>query len=109
MNIPGLTMGNEVADSQFDSEVVKKIMERHFALLKEFAVEEYASKIKQVIETPRRNYQNVKYERGDLVYYQKGDGKAWFGPTRVFAHEEGTVFIMQNGDLVKVNPCRVMP
>ena len=65
-------MGNEVTDSQFDSEVVKKIMERHFSLLEEFAVKKYASKIKQVIETPRRNYQNVKYERGDLVYYQKG-------------------------------------
>ena len=27
----------------------------------------------------------------------------------MFAHEEGTVFILQNGDLIKVNPCRVMP
>ena len=42
------------------------------------------------------------------MYYQRGDGKAWFGPTKVFAHEEGTVFILQNGDLVKVNPCRMM-
>ena len=60
VKIPGLTMGNEATDSQFNSEVVKKIMERHFALMKEFAVEEYTSKIKQVIETPRRSYQNVK-------------------------------------------------
>ena len=27
----------------------------------------------------------------------------------MFAHEEGTVFILQNGDLIKVNPCRVIP
>ena len=102
-------MGNEATDSQFDSEIVKKIMERHFAILKEIACKEYTRKIKQVIETPRREYQNVKYQRGDMVYYQRGDGKAWFGPTKVFAHEEGTVFILQNGDLVKGNPCRVMP
>ena len=53
VNIPGLTIGDEATDSLFYLESVKKIMERHFTILREFSCEEYAGKISQALKTPR--------------------------------------------------------
>ena len=34
--IPGITNGNEAMDSQYDDEVVRRIMDHHFESMKEF-------------------------------------------------------------------------
>ena len=47
VSIPGVTVGNDATESLFDSEAVRKIMERHHDFFKKFREVEYSEKIKK--------------------------------------------------------------
>ena len=46
--LPGLNNGNVVTDSEYDDEAVRKIMERHYEMMKEFRELEFSKKLKKV-------------------------------------------------------------
>ena len=54
-----------------------------------------------------RVYKEVKESKGDLVYYQHQDRKAWMGLVKVFAVKGKDVFIFANGNVRKVPRCNV--
>ena len=92
---PGITSGNEAMDSHYDDEVVRRIMECHFELMKEFREIELSRKLKKAKDTRAKGYENVKIKEGGLVYYQHQDKKAWLGPVKVFASRANENLFLQ--------------
>ena len=109
VTFPGISHGNEATESMFDSEAVKKIMERHHEVTKKFREVEYSSKLHRASRQQNRSFNDVKYEENDLVFYQEKDKKAWHGPVKVFCHRERDVFLWAKGDLKKLASCKVQP
>ena len=108
VTIPGLTMGNEGSESVTDSEAVRRIMETIHKVTKEFREAETKVKLKECQGIRVRSYQNQeKYISGDKVWYQYKDGNAWHGPGEVIYHKGNAVFIHSNGDVKKVEVCKV--
>ena len=105
--IPGFTMGNIATDSVCDDEMVRNIMERHYLMMKEFRELEFSKKLRRANKTRMKGYEDVKIDRGDLVFYQYEDKKAWLRPERVFAIEGRDVFILANGNIKKIPRCNV--
>ena len=54
-----------------------------------------------------KGYENVNISKGDLVFYQYEDKKAWLGPERVFAVKGRDVFVFTNGNIRKIPRCNV--
>ena len=106
---PGISTGNLATESLFDSEAVSKIMERHHEITKKFREEEYENKLIKASEVRKGSFNDMKYEEGDLVFYQEKNNKSWCGPVKVFCHRNRDVFIWANGDLKKVADCKVQP
>ena len=107
MNIPGLTMGDMATDSIYDDDMVRNIMERHYKMLREFRELEFSKKFRTASRTRMKGYENVQISRGDLVYYQHKDGKAWLGLAKVFATNGNDIFIFANGNVRKVPRCNI--
>ena len=96
VTFPGISLGNIATESMFDSEAVKKIMERHHEILKEFREIEYSTKLKKAAVQQNRQFNEIRYEEDDWVFYQEKDGKAWKGPVRVHVHRGRDVFVFAN-------------
>ena len=67
--LPGLNNGNVATDSEYDDEAIRKIMERHYGIMKEFRELEFSKKLKRASETRSRGYEDIQVKEGDLVYY----------------------------------------
>ena len=106
---PGISVGNIATESLCDSEAVSKVMERHHEITKKFREAEYENKLVKASEVRKGSFNDMKYEEGDLVFYQEKNNKSWFGPVKVFCHRNRDVFIWANGDLKKVADCKVQP
>ena len=70
---PGFLNGNEVTNSLYDDEMVRKIMERHYEMMKEFREQEFKQKLRKTRHTRSKGYEYVTIKEGDLVYYQHQD------------------------------------
>jgi transposase InsO family protein len=57
---PGILTGNVATESMFDSEAIKKIMERHHEITKKFREVEYGSKLERASKQQNRKFNNVK-------------------------------------------------
>ena len=72
--LPGLNNGNVATDSEYDDEAVRKIMEQHYGMMKEFRELEFSKKLKKASETRSKGYKDILVKNGELVYYQKRHG-----------------------------------
>ena len=106
---PGVTMGDLATDSMYDSETVRKIMERHVMMMRKFREAEYESKLKMATTVRKKAYNDIRYKEGDLVFIQEMDQKCWKGPVKVLNHRGRDVYVFSNGGLKKVADCRVQP
>jgi hypothetical protein len=68
--IPGISQGNDATDSPFDSENIRKIMERHMEVTKIFREVEYTNKLKRALIQRKRQFTDVNYKEDNLVFYQ---------------------------------------
>ena len=109
VTFPGISSGNVATESLFDSDAVKKIMERHHEITKAFREVEYGSKLVRAANQTSRSFQDIQYKEGDWVFYQPLSKKAWFGPVKVFVHRGNDVWVWANGDLKKIAACKVQP
>jgi len=107
--IPGLTTGNLATESMFDSEAVKKIVDRTYKAIETFREKEYGRKLEGCLKERKKDFQKIRYTKGDEVFVQKRDTKSWSGPVKVFCHEGVNVWLWNNGELIKVNQCKVIP
>merc|ERR1712243_273899 len=110
VTIPGLTRGNEGSESLTDAEAVNRIMETIHKVTKEFREAETKKKLKDCQGIKVRSYQHQgNYNAGDKVWYQYKAGNAWYGPAEVIYHKGNTIFIHENGDVKRVEACKVKP
>ena len=65
---PGVSSGNIATDSLFDSEGIKRIMERHHDVTKVFRETEHSQKLEAASETRNYKFNNIKHTEGDLVF-----------------------------------------
>ena len=105
--MPGLVNGDVATDFLYDDEQVRKIMERHYEMMKEFREQEFTRKLKRTKNTRSKGYEDILIKEGDLVYYQHQDRKAWMGLVKVFTLIGKDVFIFANGNVRKVPRCNV--
>ena len=107
VTFPGLMMGDMATDLMYDDEMIRRIMECHYAMMKDFRELEFSKKLRKASKTRMKGYEDVKISEGDLVYYQHQDMKAWLGPAKVFASKGNDIFIFANGNIRKVPKCNV--
>ena len=109
VKIPGISGGNIATESMYDSEAIKKIMERHHEVTKSFREVEYSTKLEKASKTQNRSFNNEKYKENDKVFNQNKDKKAWICPEKVFCQKGRDVYLWSSGDLKKVASCKVQP
>ena len=54
-----------------------------------------------------KGYENMVIQKGDEVFYQTNNEKAWLGPVEVTDVDNNYVFVKTNGDRRKVPKCNV--
>ena len=62
---PGIATGNEATDSLYDDEILRKIIEHHYGLMKEFRESEFTRKLKKAKDTRSKGYDDEKIKEGD--------------------------------------------
>ena len=96
---PGITTGNEVTESLYDDEAIRRIMERHYELRKKFREIEFSRKLIKAKEMRMKGYEDEIIKEGDWVIYQHQDKKAWLGPVHVFSIQGKSIFLFSNGTI----------
>ena len=107
MVFPGITTGTLATDSLYDDESVRRIMERHYEMMKKFREAEFSKKLQKARDTRLKGYEDKIINEGDLVYYQNQDKKAWLGPVEVFSRKGNSVFLFANGSMKKIPRCNI--
>ena len=67
VTIPGLTMGDMATDSMYDDEMIRRIMECHYAMMKDFRELEFSKKLRKASKTRMKGYEDIKLSEGDLA------------------------------------------
>ena len=57
---PEFVTGNEATDSLYDDEMVRKIIERHYKMMKEFREQEFTKKLRKTRHTRSKGNEDVK-------------------------------------------------
>ena len=109
ISLPGFTEGTIVTDSKFDSEIVEKLITNMKTAIKNFNIANFKEKITEATATRIPKYCRYVYDKGEEVYIQKEDKKLWSGPVKVVTHDGNCVWVIYNGNLLKVAECRVQP
>merc|ERR1712243_323802 len=105
--IPGISTGNMATESKFEDEAVRDAMENRFEITKKFREIEYGSKIDKAMKARMKGYEDMVIQKGDMVFYQTNNEKAWLGPSEVTDVDNHYVFVKTNGDRRKVPICNV--
>ena len=57
--LPGLNDGNIVTESEYQEKAVRRIMERHYGMMKEFRELEFSKMLKKASETRSKGYEDI--------------------------------------------------
>ena len=63
MVFPGFTNRNEPTYSLYDDEMVRRIIERHYEMMKKLREQEFTKKLKKAKHTRSKGYEDVKIKR----------------------------------------------
>merc|ERR1712030_120805 len=100
--LPGLSNGNLATESLYDDEAIRRIMERHHEVLKQYRQIEFTKKLERAKDTRSKGYEDTILQEGDIVFYQNKGQKAWLGPEKIFAIQNNSIFIITNGSMKKI-------
>ena len=106
---PGISDGNLATDTVSENEAIRKIIEKHPQITEEFRKAEFRKKLKFANKTRLKSFNHNKYKEGDKVFFQSKNSKAWSGPAEVFAQKNNEAWIRVNGDLRRINVCKLQP
>merc|ERR1712112_701991 len=87
----------------------EKLIRNKKNAIKNYNVENFSRKISEAVATRVTRYTGRIYKKNEEVYIQKQDKKRWCGPVKVIYHEGSNVWVMYNGNLLKIAECRVQP
>ena len=104
---PGISTGNIATESMYEDEAVRKTMEKHFEITKEFREIEFGSKIDKAMDARMKGFEDMVIQKDDKVFYQTNNEKAWLGPAKVLDVDKNWIFVAGNGDIKKVPKCNV--
>merc|ERR1712074_281015 len=102
-----LTSGNVATESLYDNESIRRIMERHHEMTKEFRQAEFTKKLRKAKDTRSKGYEDTILKDGDTVFYQDKGKKAWLGPEKILAVQKNAIFIISNGSIKKIPRCNI--
>ncbi len=91
----------------YEDEAVREAMENCFEVAKKFREIEFGSKIDKAMKARMKGYEDMVIQKGDMVFYQTNNEKAWLGPVEVTDVDNDYVFVKTNGDRRKVPNCNV--
>merc|ERR1712115_350193 len=91
--IPGISTGNMATESKFEDEAVREAMENCFEIVKKFREIEFGSKIDKAMKARMKGYEDMVIQKGDMVFYQTKNEKAWLGPIEVTDVDNNYVFV----------------
>merc|ERR1712030_95552 len=100
--LPGLSNGNLATESLYDDEAIRRIMERHHEVLKQYRQIEFTKKLERAKDTRSKGYEDIILQEGDIVFYQNKGNKAWCGPEKIFAIQNNSIFIIANSSMKKI-------
>merc|ERR1712030_257805 len=100
--LPGFSNGNLATESLYDDEAIRRIMERHHEVLKEYRRIEFTKKLEKAKDTRSKGYEDTILREGDIVFYQNKGQKAWLGPEKIFAIQNNSIFIIANGSMKNI-------
>merc|ERR1711867_49191 len=96
-----------VTESKFEDEAVREVMENRFEIAKKFREIEFGAKIDKAMKVRMKGYEDMLIQKGDMVFYQTNNEKAWLGPVEVTDVDNNYVFVKTNGDRRKVPKCNI--
>lgn len=96
---PGASSWNIATEPVYDIEGVRRIMERHRMLMKEFREQEFTKKLETLSKTRFKGFQDEVIEEEDLVFYHAENKKAWLGTVKIFMIKENAVYLFANGSM----------
>ena len=94
--IPGISTGNMATESKFEDEAVREAMENRFEIAKKFREIEFGSKIDKAMKARMKGYEDMVIQKGDMVFYQTNNEKAWLGPVEVTDVDKNYIFVKTN-------------
>merc|ERR1712002_814727 len=94
-------------ESMYEDEVVRDTMEKHFEITKEFREIEFGSKIDKAMVARMKGFENMIIQKGDKVFYQTNNERAWLGPAKVLDVDRNWIFVAGNGEMKKIPKCNV--
>ena len=63
-------------------------------MMKDYVSAKFQDKIVGLTKEKWKKYQNIKYQLGDLIWYQHEKNKKWFGPVKVVSQDSNYVYTM---------------
>ena len=63
--------------------------------------------IDKAVSARMKDLENMVIQKGDMLFYQTNNKKAWLGPAKVLNVDKNWVFIARNGDIKKVPKCNI--
>ena len=78
--IPGISTGNMATESKSEDEAVREAMENRFEIAKKFREIEFGSKLDKAMKARMKGYEDMVIQKGDMLFYQTNNEKAWLGP-----------------------------
>merc|ERR1712105_86017 len=102
MVLPGLSNCNLATESLYDDEAIRRIMERHHEVLKEYRRIEFTKKLEKAKDTRSKGYEDTILREGDIVFYKNQGKKGSLSPERIFAIQKNSIFIIANGSMKKI-------
>ena len=92
----GISTGNVSTESIYEDEAVRRKMEKHFEIAKEFREIEYGSKIDLVMKARMKGFENMVIQKDDKVFHQTNNEKAWLGPNKLLDVDKNWIFVAGN-------------
>jgi len=109
VTIPGIIDGNVAIDSPMQFNEIATILDRHNRAKQYHAQADTEARIKNMMKTRNKEYNDYKFQTGDKVYVKDKDKEIWEGPTTVHNHVRNEVIIEKDNRLNSVPIQRVRP
>ena len=109
VTIPGVIDGNIAIDSPAQFSEITTILDRHNRAKLYHAQADTDIRIKNMLKTRNKEYNDYKFQTGEKVYVKNKDKEIWEGPITVHNHVRNEVIIEKDNRLNSIPIQRVRP
>ena len=109
VTIPGVIDGNIAVDSPVQFNEIAAILDRHNRAKMYHAQADTDIRVKSMLKSRNKEYNDFKFQTGDKVYVKNKDKEIWEGPITVHNHVRNEVIVEKDNRLNSVPIQRVRP